>query len=888
MTPWPILNHYENETLSEVAFPLGGIGTGTISLGGRGEIRDVELCGHPEKGFALPWTFFVLRTQDAAGQVATRVLEGEFQPPYGASHGVRGATGSQPHNPMLRSGGAGLPRMRSVSLDAAYPFARYSFADPSVPLEAHLEAFNPLIPLDVDRSSLPVAVLRYVLRNPTDQPIEAALAGCFYNFLGREILPHGVAAYLGGNINTPRRGAAEDGTPLTGLLMSSERVPTKSNENGTIALLALDAEATVLRNWGACRWGMSLNRFWEDFTADGRLMDEPDAEPSLRGEGATGSVAVQRTVPPGGAVAITFMLTWHMPHRSVASCGWQMARFEADADDSGYLGNYYALGYQDAWDVALKVAPQLPGLEQDSLPFPQAMVDSSLPQSVKEACLNNITTLRTEACFRTADGHFFGFEGCWDEAGCCPGTCTHVWNYEQTMPFLFPELARSMRDVELDYGTLESGLNCFRVALPLGGPQWPHAAADGQMGVVMKCFREWQLSGDTDWLCRKWPTIRSLITFCWLPGGWDADQDGVMEGVQHNTSDIEFVGPNPLSGVWYLGALRASQEMAHAVGDGEHEIKCARLFAQGSAWFDANLYNGEYYRQEIRTLDSLGAVIPELLLGRGGAPDEIPPFQMGNGCLTDQLVGQYMAHVVGLGYLLEPEHVAETMRSIHRFNYLPDMHDYYNNLRAFALADEAALVVASWPHDDAPENPYMRYCEVWTGIEYQAAAGMIYEGLVDEGLEVVDAIRARFDGHRRNPWNELECGHHYARAMASWSVLLALSGFCYSAVDARLTVKPAVDDLDTLWSTPQGWGILHHASGSEGLSFELTPRSGAMHLREIALEADGLDAASHVEARLGGEPLNIAETTKSGSHWIIVLENEALCTSSASLCVQIS
>jgi len=385
-----------------------------------------------------------------------------------------------------------------------------------------------------------------------------------------------------------------------------------------------------------------------------------------------------------------------------------------------------------------------------------------------------------------------------------------VWNYEQATAFLFPELAQDMRVSELEQGTLPTGQSCFRLRLPLGSEPWPHAAADGQMGVVMKCYREWQLSGDSDFLMRHWPTIKSLVSYCWLPGGWDADQDGVMEGVQHNTYDVEFFGPNPLTGIWYLGALRAAEEMAKAVGDPDFARRCGELFAQGSAWIDAHLFNGEYYFQQIQTPPSLDETRPELRAGMGQTDLADPDFQLGNGCLIDQLVGQYMAHVVGLRYLLQPEKVKTALQSLFRYNFRRNLYDHWNNMRTFALADESALLVCSWPHDDRPKVPFPYFSEVMTGFEYQAAAHMIYEGLVEEGLTVIDAVRARFDGFRRNPWNEQECGHHYARAMASWAALLALSGFHYSAVSRQLQLAPRwkAEALRCVWIIPSGWGVV--------------------------------------------------------------------------------
>lgn len=828
---WPALSRYEGAYLREIAFPLGGIGTGTVSLGGRAELRDFEIFNRPAKGFNPPYSFFALRAQAAGRPAVTRLLEGVLQPSYSGSFGVNVAA-------------AGLPRMRHVSLEAAYPFARYTLTDPDLPLAVYLEAFNPLVPLDVERSSLPVAVLRYVLDNPTDEPIQASISGSLFNLIGIDqpgskvgpsFAARNLGELLGGNINEVRQAVAGD-TPLFGLLLHSEQVAARMPQDGTIALAVLGERVTWRRSWGpmpAMNWNRHLLTFWDDFSEDGHFNDPAEVSASAPGTGQVGSIEASLTVPPRSQAAVTFLLCWHFPHRTAAECGWNTG-----AEDGGWVGNYYTQPYRDAWAVAETVAPQLAQLEADTLNFVQAFLESDLPQPVKEAALNNITTLRSQTCFRTADGNFFGFEGYSDTLGCCFGSCTHVWNYEQTTAFLFPELARNMRKLELEHGTLPDGLNTFRLRLPLGQPPWLHAATDGQMGVVMKCYREWQLSGDQAWLEGYWPVIKRLLEYCWLPGSWDADRDGVMEGVQHNTYDIEFFGPNPLAGVWYLGALKAGAAMAGAVGDEAFAGECRRLLAQGSAWIDAHLFNGDYYIQQIRPPASLNEARPELRAGMGETDLADPDFQVGSGCLIDQLVGQYMAHVVGLGYLLEPEHIKSALQALFRYNFRTDLYNHWNNMRTYALADESALLICSWPHGDRPKVPFPYFTEVMTGFEYQAAAHMIYEGLVDEGLAVVEAIRRRFDGERRNPWNEQECGHHYARAMAAWAVPLALAGFHYSAVSRQLQLAPrrSPEAFQTFWIIPTGWGMAGQNIDGQQQQVRWEVRSGEVTVQRLGVE----------------------------------------------------
>jgi non-lysosomal glucosylceramidase len=259
---------------------------------------------------------------------------------------------------------------------------------------------------------------------------------------------------------------------------------------------------------------------------------------------------------------------------------------------------------------------------------------------------------------------------------------------------------------------------------------------------------------------------KKALVFAWIKGGWDENRDGVAEGVQHNTYDVEFYGPNPLCGIWYLGALRAGEEMARAVGDSASAQEYRRLFENGKNWIDANLFNGEYYVQKVvgRRLED----IAKGLTGGSGAADPMAPdYQMGEACLVDQLLGQYMAHVCGLGYLLDPAHVRETLKSIFKYNYRADLSEHEAVQRVYALNDDAGVLVASYPSGKRPQIPFPYFAEVWSALEYQLAAHLLFEDMPAGALTVVEAVRQRHDGERRNPWDEPECGHHYARAMSS-------------------------------------------------------------------------------------------------------------------------
>ncbi|MEU4190592.1 GH116 family glycosyl-hydrolase [Kribbella sp. NPDC026611] len=793
ISPWPVLRTYTGRNLRRLALPLGGIGTGTVSLGGRGNLRDWEIVNRPAKGFHPGTAFFAIRTESASGEVVARAVEGPLDlVDYEGAHG----SPAQNH---------GLPRFREASFATAYPFGRLSLADPDVPVSVALEAFNPFVPTDVEASSWPVAVLRFAVTNTTSEPLTVSLAGALQNFIGRD----GTTDVAAGNYNEEREG---------GVFLHTRGVDPAVETFGSIALAVLDGQDVSLRTgWAERTWGDSLLDFWDDFTADGRL-DERSSESAT----PVASVADRRTVAAGATEQFTFLLGWHFPNRRA----WEKP---------DVVGNHYTTLFTDAWDVVTRFAPRLDELERRTVAFVNDFLSGDLPEVVKEAALFNLSTLRTQTFFRTPDGRFFGWEGCSDRVGSCFGSCTHVWNYEQATPFLFGEIARSLREVEFAHATDEQGLMSFRVGLPLetSAQDWRVAAADGQLGSLVKLYREWRLSGDDEFLRSLWPAARRALEFCWIPGGWDADRDGVMEGCQHNTMDVEYYGPNPQMQSWYLAALRACAEMASYVGDSDLADDCRKLFEHGSAWMDAELFNGSYYRHEIRPPVSADDVAPGLRETMGAADPTHPVLQLGDGCLIDQLVGQHLARVTHLGPLLAQEHVVTTLRSILRHNGLSGFSGHFNHMRSYVLGDESAVLMCSYPRGNRPERPFPYFTEVMTGFEHILAIGLIAEGLVDEGLQVITNIRARYDGERRNPYDEAECGHHYARAMASWGAVTTLTGFHYEAHKATMHFAPLQPTPNPIfWSTGNAFGTYDPSTQT------LTVREGTVSLTTLTFNGE--------------------------------------------------
>jgi non-lysosomal glucosylceramidase len=790
---------FDGEFLREVAFPLGGIGTGTVSLGGRGNLRDWEIFNRPGKGVNLPFTFFALYFEQN-GKKSVRVLEGPLQPPFTTGFGFR------------REDVPGFPRMEKARFKGEYPFAEVELSDSQIPLAVTLEAFNPFIPLNPEDSGIPAVVLRYKVKNLGSAPARVTVAGSVLNPIGYD--GEGQIADLGNdkfgqNTNELRR------TPtLRGLAMSSRKVKPEAPAFGTISLATPWNDITYLTHWVRGEWWDDLQIFWDDFAADGRLKDLDEVSPSPDKRSDVGTLGLAATIGPGEEVTLPFILSWHFPNF--------LNYFDVVREQRGRIfKNHYASTFKDAWDAAEYLQANLERLEKESRAFHDAFFSSTLPPYVLDAVSSQAATIRTTTCFRFGDGNFFAFEGCGDQSGCCPLNCAHVWNYAQSLAFLFPSLERSMRETDFLNNVKPDGAMMFRTSLPLGsGVYWNfRAAADGQMGRIISLYRDWKISGDTEWLKKLWPQAKKAMAYAWT--AWDTDKDGLMEGEQHNTYDIEFVGPNSMIGGFYIGALKAALEMAVALTDWPAARTYRVILDKALQNYDATLWNGEYYVQKYDKVME-------------------KKYQYGEGCLSDQLLGQWLGMVSGVGRFLPQDRVRSALGAIYKYNFMPDFRNFSNAQRTYALGDEKGLILCSWPKGGRPPLPFPYSDEVWTGIEYQVASHMIYEGLVKEGLTIVKGARDRYDGRRRNPWNEVECGHHYARAMSSWGLLLALGGYSYSGTDLKMGFDPKIsrDDFRTVWTAGSGWGTYaQKVLDGKTATLKIEVASGDLSLREFFFTA---------------------------------------------------
>jgi uncharacterized protein (DUF608 family) len=633
--------------------------------------------------------------------------------------------------------------------------------------------------------------------------------------------------------------ASARGKPLA----AGERLVPGHPGWGSMALIALDEQAAALAAW-------SQDGELQRFVADPARSPVPaeDAAVSPAGETVNGALATCFTLQPGEQRAATFALTWHFPN---------VQRFQ-------HTGNLYSRRWPDAMSVARHVAESIDPLWERTRLYHETLYQSNLPEEFLDAMASQTVILRGPTCFWSEDGYFGGFEGSY---GCCPLNCTHVWNYAQTHARLFPDVGRNMRVSDFVTYLHESGETSHRQHAPHG------AFVDGHCACIEAAYREYQLSPDAASLKQIWPGVKKAVD--WMIETFDRDHTGVPAGRQMNTYDCAVSGRNTFIGSQYLSALAAAEQMALVMDDEPSAARWRAIRQAGMENQDRQLWNGEYYMQ---------------------IPDPQPANDYNNGCHSDQLLGQWWAHSLDLGYLYPPERIRGALEAVMQHNFREGFAGFKQAPRRYVPDDEGGLLMCTWPHQDRPDRFIVYADEVWTGIEYAAAGAMIFEGMLDPARKIVTTARSRYDGRQRdglnsgpggNPFNELECGKFYARAMSSWSLLIAAQGLVLESPRGILGFKPKwrPEDHRSFYTAAEGWGLFVQRREAGRQTERIEVRHGRLRLKELVFELPADTATPAAAVSIDGQP-RAATLRRDGSRIQLTLDVETTVTEGQALDVR--
>jgi uncharacterized protein (DUF608 family) len=595
---------------------------------------------------------------------------------------------------------------------------------------------------------------------------------------------------------------------------------------GTLVLATTGPDVTGLAHFE--EW----TEAWDLFSKQGHFLAVEAASPNsptAAGKSIHGALATTISVPPGGTVEIPFFFAWHYPNSYYQETG-------------RWIGCHYATCWTDARAVIRSAVANHGSLRQSTELYHETFYDSTLPYWLLDCVTANSGIMRhIGVVFRIANHDIYGWEG---SNGCCTPTCTHVWGYEQSLARLFPDLERDLRRIDFKHQQNPDGgiNNRTLVPSPLH-PTGEHPFADGHASCILKAYREGMNSADESFFKDYWPYVKRAVEYLIQRDAKAANglPQGILQDDQWNTYDEAMHGVTTFISGYYLAALRAGEAWARRMNDATAAERFHEIFLNGQKKLITSCWNGEFFQQ----------YLPDYQRRKG---------EVGPGCMSDQLIGQWWAHQLNLGYILPREMVISSLRSIFKYNFKSDLTGWKHMPRAFAGVKDKGLIICTWPKGGRPADVMLYADEVWTGIEYQVASHLIYEGLLEEGLCLAKGARDRYDGvprppMQRNPWSEIECGGHYARAMSSWSLLLALSGYYYDGPEGALGFSPRYnpDDFKSFFCAPEGWGSFAQRVQGNAQQVRINVNRGSLRVKTLCLATANNSQPAMVAVFANGE-----------------------------------
>ncbi|MCK0136020.1 GH116 family glycosyl-hydrolase [Arenibacter sp. S6351L] len=808
--------------LRYIGMPVGGICTGQVYLGGDGQL--------------WYWDIFNIAKISSGNEGGHRyylnplVQENNFENGFGITINSEGFE----YKRLLNKSG-----FSDITFQGEYPIGKVTYRDPQLPIKVELNAYTPFIPTDADNSGLPVVVMEYTVTNESKTEMDVALSGWLQN----------TAAYWSGQ-NQALKGQHQNRIVNNGKYtrLVCENIDRESDQYpdaGNMSLTLIGegvGDAGSTKDKGALMYEV--------------LKENTDATSAI-GEKLVGSVSSKVLLKPGEQKTFTFHLSWYFPNVHL----WDGGHHWNNKED---LRHYYSSQFEDAAAVS-DYLMEKPELIENTKIWNKTWYNSSLPKWFLDRTFVNVSTLATTASVRFNDlkdrkeseGRFYTYEGVY----LGEGTCTHVFHYEQALGRVFPDLAQHLREqVDLGLSFQDNGIISYRGEFSgLGRHDGRGFAIDGHAGTVMRIYREHLMSSDSEFLKRNWKKIKKSIQ---VMINQDMEKtgkaDGIIEGPQYNTLDRTWYGKISWISGLYAASLKAGKQMALEMGDKSFAKTCDKIANRSFKNISRELFNGEYFVQI-------------------NDPDHPEAPNTNEGCHIDQLLGQYWSSQLDLGYIVDPEKAKKALTSIVKYNFVDQYGDYLKNAdipvkRYYADKDESGVIMATFPRggtDIAPgviANEWEKlvigyFSEIWTGQEHQLAATLISEGLVSEGLKIEKAIHDRYTSQRRNPYNEIEYGNHYTRAMSGYAPFIAASGFTYHGPKGIIGFAPKLspENYRSAFITAEGWGSFSQNISDSSQKVVLTLNYGKLNLNEIKLELPKGKKASKLRFYINGKEIKTLE-----------------------------
>jgi uncharacterized protein (DUF608 family) len=782
-----VSKYYKSKNeLNFIGMPVGGINTGTVYLGGDGRLWLWDIFNSQQEGIdpkSVDWG-----TELHVGKkVRSRDGSAYVQPardirPMEQGFAFKIQVGKQTYLKKMIA-----DDWDEIVFEATYPMASIRYISKELPLEITANVYSPFIPLDEKSSGLPCTIYSFSIKNNSQMPVSVSILGWLENKVSirsagskdirrNEVLAEGKLKTVQGSIN------------LNGSLLQLQ-----DPDFGTLGIASLGGDSKAITD---LQFPITL----ASFAQQNEKFTEKTIDQQL-----IAAVRAVYQIKPGATIEAHFSIAWHFANLKLN---------QAIQDK----GRYYANWFSSASEVLTYVHQNFSSLSNTSKLWKNTWFDSSLPWWFLERTFSNISTLATTTAHRFRSGRFYAWEG----VGCCEGTCTHVWQYAQAVGRIFPGIERDTRQrIDLGLSLQPDGMIWYR------GEVVKTAAIDGQAGTILRIYREHQMSVDKKFLNKNWDKIK-------LATEWvirqDKNQDGMEDTPIENTLDAVWDGEIAWLVVLCIAAVKAAGAMAAEMKDSEFEKICNEYVIKGSRNMEEKLFNGEYFihrPDEIKGREKLGSY---------------------NTCHIDQVYGQSWSHQVALGRIIDKEKTLKALQSLWKYNFTPDVGPYIKERtggRPYALAGEGGLVMNTNPKNET--RPYGDnitwqlgyFHECMSGFEHQVASHMMAEGMTDEAMVITRMIHDRYHAAKRNPFNEIECSDHYARAMASYGTFITACGFEYHGPNGHMAFNPKLnpEKFKAPFTSAAAWGCYEQERGSQKLQASLLVQYGELSLNSFSLHA---------------------------------------------------
>ena len=790
---------------------VGGLGTGSVEIRKDGQFYNWTILNNWPLGTGEPlviksfprtyadqsFLFFIVRYEVEGAPPRLKLL----QLNDGLSEG--GMQSIDYYYPWMRS-------VENIEYSARFPFTHMKFSDPEMPFEIYLEVFSPFIPHDVKNSSLPGAYFNFSIKSTSDKPVKVLLLSSLRNLAGYDHLDKYFIS------------SADSGSDYKGFTMSCGGMDSTQSSWGEMGIYSLSAGSSYYLGWE------HKHPYYEKLLVNDKFKDINDTEGRNLMENGTkkartadnndqrcfSSIGCNTTLQPGGTFDHSFIFAWyfpnlyggieHRPDREMLN-----ENFSLNVEKTKIQGHYYNNFFSSHQEVSEYLMARKDDLEEKTRDFLNDFYNSDLPTFVLDQVNSQLNTFVTSSTL-TRNGTFAIREGLTADKPWGPNATIDVSLYgSSSIIALFPELQKSMMRAHLliqsEKGEIHHGLHSD-IEIEHNGTWGVFHRVDLVPNYIQIVLRDYFWTGDEDYLREMWPSVKKGIQYIIDERDKDGDWMPDMEGIMCSYDNFPMYGLASYIQSQWMAAMASSGKAAGILGDIETQELSEKIFRKGTSLMETRLWNGEYF------------VLSNDYLGEKGLDD---------GILTDQLIGQWVAHQSGLGYLFGKDKIKSSLRAVMKNSY----------------REEFGLRNCSWP--EYPEiypihetNLWVDQANTcWSGVELAFASFLIYEGMVIDGEKVIKTVDDRYRDSGLY-WDHQEFGGHYYRPMSAWSILHAYLGLGIS--DGSYYFSPKLDREEYRLFFSHGNGTAHYAKKNDSVSIRVA--SGSMKLKSLQLENSGLNS----------------------------------------------